>query len=67
VSRRFFDLVARGNDAVGEDVCTQAAAMDEVFDHSRPRRLLEVKTRLARPDAITLNDADPEVLADEIV
>src|SRR5437870_4127088 len=61
------DRVADGDRAVGEDVRVEARAVDEVVDDPRARERLEMQARLAELDAVALDLADAEALADEIV
>ena len=61
------DRVADADLAVREDVGVQPAAMDEGLDHTGLRHRLEGRARLAELDAVALDVADAEALADERV
>src|SRR5262245_27187811 len=61
------DLVADRDPAVRDDVRVQAALVHELLDDPRPRQLLQVQTGLADHDAVALDLADAEPLADQVV
>src|SRR5262249_33719910 len=61
------DLVANGDRPVGQDVRVDPGPVNQLLDDSGPRQLLQVKARLAELDAETLDLADSETLANEVV
>ena len=61
------DRVADPDHAPFEDLGPQPAAVYQGFPHPASRQRLQMRARLAQPDALEKRLADPEPLADQVI
>ncbi len=63
----FEQPVADRDRPAGENVCPEAAAVDEILDDAGPGETLQVPARLADLHAEALDVAETKALADQVV